>query len=264
MKLPRVRQIAFLFSATVLLCADARTQEKSGLEAVEAVATEWARIRAETVREESDWRWQKSFLEATLGALVDRARILEEKRDFLEASSARLRRSFSDQGLKNEEAEALFERALERSGAVARELVRLRPLLPPRLSAALEYSFLSLEDPALGLSERIQTAATIFNRCTQFNSAITYSEEMATMVPGESARFVSVLYWGLSHGYALDSATGESYLGRPGEEGWAWEARPEIAPAVARLMSMHHDEMVPGFVEVPAQLVDLETETAAP
>ena len=247
-----------------VVCVEIPAQDASGLEAVESVATEWARIRSETVREESDWRWQKDFLESTLAALMDRARILEDKRDYLEAASARLRRNFVDQDDRNEEAEAFFERARERRESLGRELTRLRPMLPPRLSAALEYTYLSLEDTSLGLSERIQAAATIFNRCSQFNNAITYSEEMATMAPEEKPQFVSVLYWGLSHGYALDSATGLSYLGRPGEAGWGWEPRPEIAAAVAQLMAVYHDEMAPSFVEVPAWMADPGREESEP
>lgn len=226
------------------------------IETVQKAATEWARIRSETVRAETEWRWQKVFLESILEALTERTRILEDRRDYLEATAARERGSVAELGLKNEEGLELLQGAGERVQALSVSLVELRSWLPPRLSEALEFSYRSLEDPSLSVSERMQTAATVFNRCFQFNSAITYSEEMLVVETGQSARFLSVLYWGLSHAYALDSAEGIAFYGSPGEKEWVWEEQASLGPTVARLMVLYHDEATPEFVEVPARLAN--------
>lgn len=224
------------------------------IESVEEAASEWARIRSEAVREEANWRWEQSFLEASLAALTERARRLEEKRDFLDASTAKLRDSHVERGVEIEEALAVVTRGKAHGEDLSRQLIDLRPWLPPRLSQALEYAYRSLEDPSLSVGERLQTVSSVFNRCTRFNHAITYAEEMLDPDPEGAPRYVSVLYWGLSHGYALDSADGSAFFGAPGPEGWAWESRPEIAAQVSNLMAIFHDRTTPEFVVVPAQL----------
>jgi len=227
------------------------------IEAVQKAATEWARVRAETVRAQTEWRWQKEFLESTLQALTERVHILEDRKDYLEATSARKRGSAAELGLRNKEALELLQKAKERVDSLSGGLIALRPWLPPRLSDALEFSFRSLGDPSLSVSERMQTVATVFNRCSRFNNTITYSEEMVVTEADRPPEFLSVLYWGLSHAYALDSSDGGAFLGSPGENGWTWEKKADLAPDVARLMAMYHDEQAPEFIEVPARLVDL-------
>ena len=247
------RSIRYGWSLNLVLAAPTVLVGES-IEAVQKAAADWARVRSETVRAETEWRWQKVFLESTLEALAERSRILEDRRDYLEATADRERGSASELGLKNEEALELLQGAGERVRTLSARLVDLRPWLPPRLSEALEFSYRSLEDPSLSISERMQTATTVFNRCFQFNSAITYSEEMLVVETGQPARFLSVIYWGLSHAYALDNAGGIAFYGFPGEREWIWEEKAGLGPTVARLMALHHDEATPEFVEVPARL----------
>jgi hypothetical protein len=224
------------------------------IESVEQAATEWARIRSEAVREEANWRWEKGLLEASLAALTERVRRLEEERDFLDTSTTNLRDSYVERGVEVQEALAVVTLGEEHCNDLSRRLIEMRPWLPPRLSQALEYAYRSLEDPTLSVGERLQTVSSVFNRCTRFNHAITYAEEMLDLDPQGAPRYVSVLYWGLSHGYALDSSDGSAFLGGPGPEGWAWEPRPEMAAQVSDLMAVFHDRATPEFIAVPVRL----------
>lgn len=226
------------------------------IDAVQKAATEWARVRSETVRAETEWRWQKVFLESTLESLAERSQVLKDRRDFLEATVARERGNASELGLKNREALELLQDAGIRAQALSARLVDLRPWLPPRLSEALEFSYRSLEDASLGISERMQAVTIVFNRCFKFDRAITYSEEMLVVKDGKPARFLSVIYWGLSHAYALDATDGIAFFGSPGEKEWIWEEKAGLGPTVARLMALYHDEATPEFTEAPARLVN--------
>ncbi|MEZ5276922.1 MAG: DUF3450 family protein [Opitutaceae bacterium] len=252
----RIQGIRFLTCLASLATLASLGHGEDSLESIEKVARDWAQTRKETVRELDDWRWQKTFLESTREALNRRTRTLEDRREYLLATSSRLRESYVEMGRRNEEAMQVLEEAGGTIDGVIAELKRLRAFLPPRLSSALEYAYQSLEDSSRTLGERMQSVASIFNRCSQFNNAITYAEEVLAMAPGEEPRYVSVLYWGLSHGYAIDSADGVSYLGSPIESGWTWERRPDIAGAVSRLMSIYHDKAKPDFVPVPVQVSD--------
>ena len=134
------------------------------------------------------------------------------------------------------------------------QLIQLRPFLPPRLADALEMSFRSLADPEVSVGERMQFAMTVLNRCAQFNRDINHGTEVLRIDGEPSAKSLEVIYWGLSHGYALDPAAGKAWLGAPGVDGWKWESRPDAVASVAGLIAIHTDKADPSFVSVPAQV----------
>jgi len=221
---------------------------------VEKVATEWVKTRAETVRLETDWGGQQTMLKSMVEAIDQRAKVIQEKKQHLEAQTAQDREELDTLAKKNAVARAGLDSAEARLKQTAKDLQALRPLLPPRLSTALDLAFQSIADPGLAVGDRMQHTMTILNRCLQFNRTVTASDEVLTM-PGESApKNLEVIYWGLSHGYALDRAAGKAWLGSPGPQGWQWEAQPGAAPQVARLIAIASDKADPEFVVVPAKL----------
>ena len=134
------------------------------------------------------------------------------------------------------------------------KLIRLRPSLPPRLSESLELPYRSLTGSELALGDRMQLTMTVLNRCLQFNRIVSQGEEVLAIAGEAGPKSLEVIYWGLSHGYALDRAAGKAWLGSPGPQGWHWETRPEAARAVAELIAVYSGKADPGFAAVPAQL----------
>jgi len=218
------------------------------------VATEWVKTRAETVRMETEWTSQRALMLSMVDALGQRTKVIEEKMEHAKARTAQDREELETLGKKNDRASAVLQASEGRLQEAAKQLLALRPSLPPRLSAALDLAYKSIGDPALSVGDRMQHTMTILNRCMQFNRAITTGDEVLTP-PGEAApKSLEVIYWGLSHGYALDRAAGKAWLGSPGPQGWQWEARPEAARDVARLIAIAADKADPDFVMVPAKL----------
>ena len=130
----------------------------------------------------------------------------------------------------------------------------MRPSLPPRLSEALELPYRSLGNPKLAPGEKMQLVVTILNRCAQFNRTVTGGTEILSLASGEEARSLEVLYWGLSHGYALDRAGGKVWYGALGADGWKWEPKADALAGVEHLMSVYDDKADPAFVVVPASV----------
>ncbi|MFA5265088.1 MAG: DUF3450 family protein [Opitutaceae bacterium] len=224
------------------------------VESIQKEATEWAKLRMETVRLETDWTWQREMMQSTLAALQERGKTLQEKRDQLQAKAAADPQAAGDLEAKNEAARAMIGSVEKNLKTLSEKLVRMRPALPPRLSQALELPYRSLADPALGTSEHLQHAMTLLNRCAQFNKAISYGEEEMTLPGAQNPRLIEVIYWGMSHGYALDRVNNIGYFGYPAKTGWTWEADPGIAKQVALLIAIHKDKSDPAFVEIPARL----------
>jgi Protein of unknown function (DUF3450) len=241
------------FSVCVgLLCTASGAEDM--LEKVEAQADAWVKTRLETARLEASWVSEQALLESTLAAMKERASVLEEK---LEQTGLRTKQERTEietlQGKIKATREDL-EKLDQRSRALAGKLVAIRHRLPPRLSGGLEMAYRSLGSAELGSGERMQFATLILNRCTQFNRTITAGDEVVELQPGKPARSVQVIYWGLSHAYAFDSAKSEAWLGSPSESGWSWSPLPDAAAAVSNLVAIYADKADPEFVLAPAKV----------
>jgi hypothetical protein len=216
-------------------------------------AGEWLKTRAETVRLQGEWASQRQLLESTVKALEERAGTMEDKRDNLLAKTASIQTELATVGAKNRATTTGLESTEARLKHLTEQLQKLRPSLPPRLSAALDLPFLSLAEKEVSLGERMQLAMTVLNRCIQFNRAISCGEEEVTPAGESGPKSLQVIYWGLSHGYALDRAAGRAWAGSPGPQGWHWEPLASAAP-VARLIDVYNDRAEPEFVMTPVKL----------
>jgi uncharacterized protein DUF3450 len=224
------------------------------LSTVEKAAEDWVKTRAETVRLATEWASERPLLESTVAGLRDRAVQLEQKRDEVKAKSAKERTELDGLAAKNKIAADELQLGAARLQTLTQGLLQLRAQLPPRLSDALEMSFRSLARADLGPGERMQFAITILNRCAQFDRAVSCDEEVLNLPEAGGSKSYEVIYWGLSHGYAVDRAAQKAWAGVPGPAGWQWEARPTSAASLGALISVYHDQADPSFINVPARL----------
>ena len=217
-------------------------------------ASEWVKTRAETVRLETAWTQNRVLLASTITGLKDRADRLQDKRDHLLSTTTEERAEQASLAAKLTESQASLHLTEARLTTLTEKVLRLRPQLPPRLSDALEMSYRSLAATEPSPGERMQLIMTVLNRCAQFNLSITQGDETLTL-PGEPGpKSVDVIYWGLSHGYALDRTANKAWLGTPAATGWHWEPLADAAPAVTALFAIRRDEADPRLVQVPARL----------
>jgi hypothetical protein len=220
----------------------------------EKAASDWIKTRLETARIESEWTSERPLLESSVDGLKERAQTLEEKRDLLTASTAKDREEIEAVEAKNKAAGDDLRTAEARLQALVGKLIELRPMLPPRLSEALELSYRSLGNSGLGAGARMQLAMTILNRCALFNRTVTCGDEVLAIDGEQGAKSLEVIYWGLSRGYALDRAAGKAWYGAPGPHGWQWEPSSDAVRPVEKLMAVYNDKADPDFVAVPAVL----------
>jgi hypothetical protein len=242
--------------------APVRSVTSDSIESVEKAATEWIKTRAESVRLETEWASQRELLESTVKALSERAQSTEEKRDNLKAKTATERAELAAAQERNQATADRMRAVDARLKEMKDRLNQLRPSLPPRLSEALELPYRSLASAELGPADRMQITMTVLNRCVQFNRLVTCGQEVLTIEGEPGPKSFEVIYWGLSHAYALDRAAGKVWLGSPGPKGWQWEPRPEAVRPVAQLIAVWNDKAEPEFVAVPAKLGHVATATS--
>lgn len=219
----------------------------------EKAAADWVNLRLETSRLETEWSSQRPLLESLVTGLKERVQALETQKEHLLAKTAKDREEIATMEEANKvmlaDALGLHSRLKE----ISTQLLAVRPYLPPRLVAALELAFRSLEGSDMTVNERMQLVMTVLNRCVQFNRTISHGQE-TLRVSAQEEKLLDVMYWGMGQGYALDRATGRAWIGRPGPTGWIWELNPEAAPAITQLIAVYLDKGDPDFVLLPARL----------
>lgn len=231
---------------------------------VEETSGAWIELRAETVRAESTWLTEQALLESTIAALEERATAAEEERDLVREKTAKDREEIDGLAARLSAAQddaAAFETHLQEVNA---RLLRLRPALPPRLSDALEVAFSSLAGTELSSGERMQLTISTLNRCAEFNRTITCGDEVLQPDGTGEPRLYEVIYWGLSHGYALDRASRRAWYGSPAPGGWRWELRDDLVEPATKLIAIHRDQADPSFIPAPARLARPVASSAQP
>ncbi len=226
--------------------------EQVALEKLQALSVEWVRLRSQTIREEETWRGEQRLLNGTVASLQLQVEALTHRSKAAASRRAENRQQLADlrQGQAALASELCdLDQAMQR---LTKQISAFRPQLPPRLSDALELPFRSLGDPQVPLAERTQYIVSILTRCLQFDRKVTYAEEKIT-VPGGEVRLLQVLYWGLSHAYALDATNHRAYFGQPGDGAWNWTALTAGADAVEQLIAVRKERADPTFVMVPAR-----------
>ncbi len=256
---PKVRR---LWLGGLLLCSAVLHAESNSIEAVEKAAGEWVKARAETSRIQNEWSTQRQLLESTVNGLNERAQTLETRRDYLQAKTAKDRDELAKLEAATSVAAAGMQATEAKLKALDARLLQLRPSLPPRLSAALELPFKSLTSTELTTGERMQMTMTVLNRCTQFNRGINSEEELLSPGGEMNTQLLEVIYWGMSHGYALDRTKDKAWFGSPGTAGWQWESLPDGAKRVAELIAIYQGKGEPVFVEVPGRLKSPSSDSA--
>ena len=236
------------------LCAVPLRAEPTELESVEKSAGDWLKVRAETARLETDWNSQRQLLDSIVHGLEERAQALEARRDYLQVKTTRDREDLASLEAANRAAAARLDSVGEQLKLIAPRLLQLRVSLPSRLSEALTLPYKSLAAPELSMSERMQATMTVLNRCNQFNRSITCDEELLVTGAEKTPQLLEVIYWGLSHGYALDRAKGRAWYGTSGSAGWQWEPMNDGVKPVGALIAIYHSKGEPVFTEVPARL----------
>lgn len=237
-----------------LLAVSASIASATPLNDVQEAAAEWARLRSETTRLETDWLAERALLDASIGNLEAQADQLELEKEAFIAEAAKATQAVADLTAENQQRAADLQATTNRIAELAVQLAALRPALPPRLSAALDLPFRTIANPDLSPADRMRHTMAILNRCQQFDQTLVLTEEVLAITDGEEPRLLEVVYFGLAQACALDRSAEEAFIGRPVNGVWSWENVPGLAAEAAKLIAVRSDDIPPEFVELPLQI----------
>ena len=253
MKHSPLRRTAVLCGLILISNSIQALAETDSIQAVQESTRKWTEIRLETVKLKEDWVWEKSILESTKDALAQRLQAAASQKKLVESETTLTRNELTKAKLENDQLKSAIIATEEHTQEVIDRLKQLKLKLPPRLSDALNLAYESLDDPQVSLGEKQQLIVTICNRCTQFNSLVTYSEE-AVDPTGADSRVLQVIYLGLSQGYALDRSNNTAYYGHPEDGKWQWDEDRSLTGSITQLIDVFKEEIDPAIITVPANL----------
>lgn len=236
-----------------------RAAAQEALDAADKSGRQWISLRVETARLESEWRSQREVLGSLLNATQERAKLAEDKRDLAQAKTTQDRQDLAALQARNEAAAAELKAMGTRLDGLCRHLQTLRPKLPPRLSDALEMSYRTLGSPQSAFGERMQVAMNVLNRCAQFDHLVSTGNDVLTVDGEPPDKYFEVIYWGLSHAYAIDRSSHRAWLGAPGPERWQWTPVPDVYDTVVKLIAIAKDQAEPAFIVAPAPVLHAAT-----
>ena len=68
---------------------------------------------------------------------------------------------------------------------------------------------------------------------------------------------MDVIYLGLTQGFAVSRDNKTAGIGLPGQDGWKWHWRPEIASEVCKAIAFYRREQMADFVHLPLKITEV-------
>lgn len=254
-----VRPAALAIFAAAPFTLPAQAPALSPTDAARVAISQWVDLQSRIATARSSWALEKDIaqnrirlfeeelvrLKETIDEASQAATTAEQRRGELEAELATVRSGTVP-----------VDQRIARYEATARAL---RSQLPAPLSTRLDqlYSRIPAENArniTLDLSNRLVTVVGIFSEVEKFNRAV-------TVVPGSRALdngtrvSVKEMYLGLAIAYAANEEGTLGWIGRPGPEGWVWEANNAVASNISRSIGMYERTITPpAYVPLPVQI----------
>lgn len=111
-------------------------------------------------------------------------------------------------------------------------------------------------DPAtakISLAERYQNVIGILNEVNKLHNEITVVSEIRLLADGKPTE-VQTIYLGLAQAYYLSMKGDAAGIGKPGDKGWEWTPRNELAKPLQDVLAVMNAKTKPRFIPIPASV----------
>jgi hypothetical protein len=238
-----------VFSVLTLVTSAQEPTEKPPAISTTKLVEQWLETERLLSKEAEDWLAEKDHTNQLLELYRKELSLLDEE----------LASAGKNAGLVDEEAEKLKAK-IKASETARRQAIAFLNKLKPRVTKLVDRFPAPLKDTveqeAFALkndvtndnaAEILRAFIKILQEAARFNRTFTFEEEEITL-NGKSYA-AKMMYFGLSRAYFL--AGEKAGLARPGEEGWTFEERNELAEELTRAFAIQAKETQSGFFKVP-------------
>jgi hypothetical protein len=225
-------------------------------ERLDAATKRWIEIEQKIASERNEWKAQKKILdqsvlvlEADIEGLAINLERMQKEVDFRAGELSKNTESFDDQEIARVYYSGKLDELEERFDRVR---TRVPSFLEDELNTAREK--LDAGDKA-ALGERSQILIAAFTQIEDFNRTVTIDYVPRELKDGRKL-MVSVLYWGLARGYAVDPEGTVAWELAPGESGWNWTEKPESVDEILELVKVYEQKRPPSIQLLPGKVMN--------
>jgi hypothetical protein len=244
------RALTFLIALAWLSSASAEAPLKEARSTLE----KWVEGRQLISKAKGDWQTDKETLQQTVQLFDRELKLVEEQMTKVSTNSAQVdKERMEAEALKkasNEGLDHARQFAAEFEGKVKSLLAQapapLQEIVKPLVNRMPE-------DPNTKMSaaERLQVIVGVLNELDKFNNAISVFSEKRKNAHGEEVA-VETLYVGLGAAYFVNETGDFAGTGAPGQSGWEWAIKPDLAPSIREALRIYRNERPARFVSLPA------------
>jgi len=244
----------------ILLGFVAATRADDSLTTTQAALEKYVETKQLISKERQRSMEGEELLHARIDLLRTRVRDVTSRTDEIRkelAQTSDKRQSLVEESARLDEALGALEARVATLEAQTKALLRAAPEPLRRKAKVLSQQFPRDPDSTdLSLSVRYQNLIGVLNMMNGFNNEVTLSTEVRQIGTGKAME-VRVLYFGLAQAYFCNKDASVAGIGLPGPDGWQWQRRDDIGPAVASLIAQNLNEETPAYRAVPVTIVDL-------
>jgi hypothetical protein len=260
MKLNRVAVFAVALATTPLfpaLAASSAPAASPPLEETRQALQEWVALRKLISEEENVWRAERETIQSSIDLIKSEMERLDgELKNAAESATAAMK----ERQRLNDDNEALKQASAavtEIVPALEARVVELTEMFPADLRARiapLQQRIPKRGAPSrAGTGERLQNIVGILSEVEKFNRTITKTSELQKLPNGDNAQ-VDTIYLGLTVAFFVDGKNSHAGILHPARGGWTATPRPELAPAIRRLVDVYSGDRLAEFVPLPVEI----------
>jgi hypothetical protein len=257
------RLIPGVVFATLPLMAQEPNAPANGPDQLRISVREWIETMREIQKEEDSWEKDSEVLKGYKEGLEKEIEDLKEQ--IARAKTDRDGASKEDLD-KVAKAEA-YAKAKEALAAGLQELekgvVARMPLMPAALAKEPKVAQIAEEvtkDAALtgdaakqGIAKRLNNVLNLLSEVEKFQQAVHLRDELHKAPDGREFN-MKVLYFGMAAAYAVNETGDFALVGKPGDAGWTFTERNDLAPRIRELVGVTTGDIDAKFVTLPIDL----------
>jgi hypothetical protein len=258
------------FCSLILLCAarlcaqePAVAPSASPNEALRSTIRQWVETMKRIQKEEDDWERDREILENYKEGLTKE---IEELKSAI--ASAQDRKAGADQeSLDKTSRREAYGEARKTLAAAVRKLeqdaLAKAKLLPavlrtePKTAQALEDIEtdvnLTGDQADQGLAKRLNNLLTLLGEAEKFQQTVHVRDELHQRRDGTEFN-LKMVYFGLAVAYGVNDGGDFAVVGRPGQDGWKYDERPELAARIRQLVGSATGDVEAAFVPLPLEI----------
>jgi hypothetical protein len=239
------------------LIASVPVRGETRLNEARSTLDKWVEARQLISKTKSDWQADKEILEQSVQLFDRELKMVEDQLAKVGTNSAQVEKErLTAEALLKSSSEAL-DRAKEFATDIEGRVFKLTPQLPSPLQEVIKTLLNRMPTNSattrMPVTERVQVAVGILNEFDKFNNAVTIFNERRKNEKSEEVA-VETVYVGLGAAYFVNDLGDFAGIGTPSPNGWEWNIKPQLGPAIKEVIRIYRSEHPARFVALPMEI----------